>query len=144
MKLDNGDQTYGSYCGVFFTVFFSLIMVGFAYTKMDSLLGYDDVDIIEAFQDNFFADSEEFNASENDFFVAAAITKYSSDPEPVERKEYGELLIEHYGWGNDNQGYAYGSHPLDNHVCTDEELGITNGPDTIIYPIFQRSQAEVL
>ena len=36
------------------------------------------------------------------FFVAAAFTAYDSNPEIIEVPEkYGELVIEHYGWGNE-------------------------------------------
>jgi hypothetical protein len=42
--------------------------------------------------------------------VAAAITEYDSNTESVEEARYGELIIEHYGWG-----YA-------------EELGVMSTP----------------
>ena len=36
------------------------------------------------------------------FFVAAALTAYDSNTEIIEVPEkYGELVIEHYGWGNE-------------------------------------------
>ena len=39
---------------------------------------------------------------EEGFFVAAALTAYDSETEPIEIPElYGELVIEHYGWGNE-------------------------------------------
>ena len=122
---------------------FIFILIAFAYTKLETLIGRDDVDIIETFQDNYWKDSEQFTASENDFFMAAALTHYDSNPEPVEKKEYGELLMEHYGWGNSALGYEYGSHPLDNHPCSDEELGYKRSPNTVIYPVFHKAQAEV-
>ena len=88
-------------------------------------------------------DSEQFTASEDGFFVAAALTDFDSNPEIVELEEYGELLIEQYGWGNSALGYEYGSNPLPNHYCSDEELGFKQGPNTIIYPIVKQSIPEV-
>ena len=143
MKLDNGEQTYGSYCGVFVTILFGLVLFGFSYAKMETLVGRDDIDIISAYQDSHFLDNEEFSAAENDFFFAAALTTYSSDTEPHEKKEYGELLIEHYGWGNEHLGYKYGSHALENHNCTDEELGLISSKDSVIYPVYDNSLEEV-
>ena len=56
---------------------------------------------------------------------------------------YGELVIEHYGWGYDGE---FGSREtvLDYHYCSDEELGLVRGPDTTIYPFFQDSIEEVM
>ena len=61
----------------------------------------------------------------------------------TESKEYGELLIEHYGWGNEELNYSYGSHPLPNHFCCDEELGFEDGPKKRIFPVFEHTLAEV-
>ena len=71
-------------------------------------------------------------------FVAAALTEYSSNTEIIEEAKYGELFIEHYGWGNDDSDIN-GSSPLNLHYCTDEDLGIVQGPDTIIYPVVEAS-----
>ena len=91
---------------------------------MDTLLGLKDVDVIERVVESFFDDSERFSASSDGFFVAAALTHYDSNTEILESPEYGELLLEHYGWGNEKYGYSYGTTPLKNHYCTDEELGL--------------------
>ena len=60
-----------------------------------------DVDIIVSIQQDYFEDDEPFSAEKDGFFLAAALTHYDSNTEVIEKKEYGELLIEHYGWGND-------------------------------------------
>ena len=143
MKLDNGEQKYGSFFGVFVTVLFGLVLFGFSYAKMETLIGRDDIDIISSYEENHFADNEQFTAAKNHFFLAAALTMFDEGTESIENKEYGELLIENYGWGNDHLGYTYGSHPLDNHQCTDEELGYTSSPNTVIYRIYERAQKEV-
>lgn len=74
--------------------------------------------------------------------MAAAITEYNSDPNPVEEAQYGELIIEHYGWGY-GDGIGSGSRPLNYHTCTDEELGYVRTENTVIYPVYESSQAEV-
>ena len=61
----------------------------------------------------------------------------------TEDPRYGELLIEHYGWGNAELGYSYGSHPLPNHWCSDAELGFERTEKTKIFPVYPRSLAEV-
>ena len=67
---------------------------------------------------------------------------YDSNTEIIESPEYGELIIEHYGWGYEGE-LASGSQNLNYHYCTDEEMGITPGPKTIIFPVFETSQGEV-
>ena len=49
MTLENGDQSYGSYFGALISVIFGIILIGFAYTKMETLYELKDVDIIESF-----------------------------------------------------------------------------------------------
>ena len=74
---------------------------------------------------------------EEGFFVAAAITAYDSETESIEVPErYGELVIEHYGWGNEGATSSQADGKLQNHPCSDEELGIERGPNTLVYPIF--------
>ena len=94
-------------------------------------------------QQTYFEDHERFNTADDDFFIAAALTHYDSNTEIVESPEYGEILIEHYGWGNEDVGYSYGSHPLPNHYCSKEELGLERTENTRVFPIFDRSLGEL-
>ena len=49
-----------------------------------------------------------FTASEHGFFVSAALKEYGSDAEISEHsKKYGELTLEHVGWGNEPDPTAY-------------------------------------
>ena len=80
--------------------------------------------------------------TEQGFFVAAALTEYDSNREIIEKPEYGELIIEHYGWGYEGE-LGSRSLSLDYHYCSDEELGFVRGPETLIYPIFESSLQEV-
>ena len=61
----------------------------------------------------------------------------------IEDPRYGELIIEHYGWGYSEDGVSSGSNPADFHFCSDEELGFTPGPKTAIYPITETAVREV-
>ena len=143
MKLERDESTYSSYFGAICTIIVAIFMSGFVYTKLLTLFLRKDVDIIESTKDFHFGDREKFTANEDDFFLAAAITRFDSNRTVTESKEFGELIIEHYGWGNEAWGYTYGSTPLKNHFCTEEELGLKPGNKTRIFPIFERSLAEV-
>lgn len=143
MRIQKEDTSQTSYFGACCSIVLAIMLVGFMYAKVQTLLKLKDVDIFSATQDFYFPDSETFSAKDNSFFLAAAITNYDSNRTLTESPEYGELLIEHYGWGNAELGYSYGSHPLPNHICTDEELGFERTDKTRIFPVFPRSLAEV-
>lgn len=118
-----------------------LVTIMFTYTKVITIVEKNDVDIMSALMENAIDHSEKFSY-EDGFFVAAALTAYDSNTEVVEEERYGELIIEHYGWGY-GDGISSGSKQIDYHWCSDEELGLVRGPETIIYPIFESSKAEM-
>ena len=70
---------------------------------------------------NYVTDALTFEdrfSAEDGFFVAAALTKYDSDPEPLDDPRYGELTIEHYSWGF--EGFTVlGQKKLQMHSCSD-------------------------
>ena len=70
------------------------------------------------------------------------MTEYGDADLIEEQETYGELVIEHYGWGYDGSLKAE-TREVDYHECTDEELGYEQGPNTAIYPIFESSLSEV-
>ena len=76
--------------------------------------------------------TDKFTAQEG-FFVSAALTNYNSDTDITEDAKYGELVIEHFGWGNvEALGLDY--EQVDTHFCSDEELGIRRTKETVIFP----------
>ena len=81
--------------------------------------------------------------SEQGLFIAAALTEYDENTEIIEDSRYGELVIDHYGWGYE-EAIGSKSMELENHWCTDEELGIKPGPKTLIYPMREESHREFM
>jgi len=128
MKLDNGIMEQKSFMGSFLTIFCFLATLMFTYTKIITLNTKQDVDIMSALVEGAYDYSDKFNA-DNGFFVAAALTIYDSNTTVVEEPRYGELIIEHYGWGYEN---LIGSQSLElnYHACTDEELGFNRTENT--------------
>ena len=86
---------------------------------------------------------EETFSADDGLFFAAALTRYDADTEITEEKRYGELVMEHYGWGGD--GLSSGIKALDTHFCSDAELGFdpNSEVESSIYPIFESSKTEV-
>ena len=92
--------------------------------------------------ENYHTDDYKFKGQDG-LFIAAALTMYNTDTEILEDKSYGELTIEHFGWGN-SEANIVDTEPLDFHYCSDEELGITRTAETVVYPWFERIETEVM
>jgi len=92
--------------------------------------------------DNNFDYNDRITA-DNNFFIAAALTAYDGNTEIIEEARYGELTVDHYGWGYDENAIGSGGGPIEFHYCTDEELGFEPGPNTLIYPVFKTSLSVV-
>ncbi len=126
MKLDNGVQDQNSAFGGFLTIILTLVTLMFTYAKLITLIDKHDVDIMGSLSEGAIEYSTNFTASDG-FFLAAALTEYDSNTESIEEERFGELVIEHYGWGySDSIGSK--STQLETHECTDEELSLTPPP----------------
>ena len=136
---DLGDK-YRSCMGACLSALIFGITSVFLYSKIMVLYHSSDVTIMMSTQEDALTHDYKFTA-EDGLFLAAALTEYDSNTEVIEDPRYGELVIEHYGWGND--GLKAGSSPVDYHFCSDEELGFSPGPNTNIFPIFSSSVNEV-
>ena len=98
----------------------------FALQKADVLIAKKDVDILSTINDSKFSADDVFDASKG-FAFALAFTAYDSDPEPVLRPEYGEIVFNHYTWGPNEDGiYVTERRKIPSRPCTEEELNIDN------------------
>ena len=75
-------------------------------------------------------------------FFAAALTEYDGETESIERPEYGELKISLWRWGFE-EGLSSGETLLEDHNCSDEELGLTNSPNSLTFPVVKNSVQEI-
>ena len=121
MQIDGELSNTTSYMGTILTIIFVILIATFAYSKIMVLVDMGDVTVVGSTADDYFTDDDHFN-SEKGFFVAAALTYYDSDTEPVQDLRYGKLTMEWFGWGNDDISSA-AMYDLQ-HQCTDEELGL--------------------
>ena len=85
--------------------------------------------------------TEQFGIKDG-FFVAAALTGYDEATGLSDNKKYGELEFSYNGWGKVGLNVIQ-YQKLDVHPCSDEELGLVKGPNTMFYPIFKSSVEEV-
>ena len=80
-----------------------LIVLSYAYQKADVLKNKKDVDILSTISDSQFDPDYLFNF-EKGFNIAAALTAYDSNPEPILDETIGELVFNHYFWGPQPDG----------------------------------------
>ena len=141
MKLDEGRDKYYSFMGALLSFIFLVILTVFIFSKFQAWKEKQDVDVMGATIEDAFHFTDKFSA-EDGLFVAAALTGFNSDTEILEDPKYGKLKVIHFGWGN-TDGLLSTPEPIENHFCSLEELGITPGEKTKIYPIYKSSQKEV-
>lgn len=123
MKLDNGVQDQNSAFGGFLTIILTLITLMFTYNKLITLIDKHDVDIMGSLSEGAIEYSAKFTAADDGFYFAAALTEYDSNTESVEDPRFGELVIEHYGWGYSGS-IGTKNTTLETHPCSDEELSL--------------------
>ena len=58
MRMDNGNHAYPSFFGAILSFVVVLFIAAFAFAKMDTLLGFKDVDVIERVVESFFEHEE--------------------------------------------------------------------------------------
>ena len=131
MKLD-GSEAETSYMGTLLTVILAVAVLGFLYEKFISIYKRQGVDISSTLKE-FYHDDDFKYSWKDGLFIAAALTEYNSDTEILEEAKYGELTIEGYGWGNE-EDLAEETNGISFHYCTDEELGLVRTSETVIYP----------
>ena len=108
MKLDGDVTALKSLMGSFLTVILASTIGLFMLVKMWAIVGKFDVDIFSSYHDNEITMEEKFDASQG-FFVAAGLTSYDSNEEYEEDPRYGEIVFEHWDWGNEENYGLVGS-----------------------------------
>ena len=102
MKIKEDSNSFDSWMGLFLSVILVVIMGTFIYTKGVAWKEKKDVDVMSALYEHAITYDYQFN-SDQGLFIAAGISEYDSNTEIIEEPEvYGELIIEHYGWGYDD------------------------------------------
>ena len=87
------------------------------------------IDMITSTDEYFFAETEVFNADQG-LKVAIAFTGYDNEQEWILPPEIGTLIYQTYEWGIDENGDPrIILQDLDTHICTPEELNLTEKKD---------------
>ena len=93
-----GGKAYVSYMGAICSVIFITISMIYLYSKIMTLINVSRIIVMSNYQVGALTYEDEFTGDDG-FFFAVALTKYDTDPEPIDDPRYGEMIIEYYGWG---------------------------------------------
>ena len=144
LKIDFEGQgaAYKSYMGAFISIVFIVITLAFFYIKCLTLYNSSHIVTTDTLAEKVIGETEKFT-SEQDFFVAAALTAYNNEAElPPDLHRYGKFEFYHIGWGNNsNENHLSGyENQLNSHACSAEELGLEPGTE---FPVVEESRNEV-
>ena len=143
--MDEETSVKKSYLGACLTILALITTFLFFFAKTQSLHNRYDVDILTSTAENAVSVDDKFDTSRG-FYVTAALTYYDSETEVLEDPDkYGELVAEHFQWGNGfgDDALAWSSDEVDLDYCTDAQLGLTPDNSTILYPTIENNKKEV-
>ena len=98
------------------------------------------VDILTTLNEDAFTSDDVFEYK-NGFNVAVAFTEYDSETRWILDKSYGSLVFNHFTWGeNDNGSLFTRRQKQRSHICSRDELGLTENTDAAkFFPIKESS-----
>ena len=79
-----------SYGGAICSIFLNIVVLLYAYQKVDVLINKKDVDVLSTVNDLHFSPDDVFSY-ENGLNLAVAFTAYDSNPEPILDPTYGTI-----------------------------------------------------
>ena len=150
INFEGAGGAYMSYMGAFVSIVFIVISSIFLYSKILIMYNVSQVTIISNEVEGAFTQEDEFTAGQG-FFVAAALTEYDSNTEPIEDPTYGTLDVIHNIWDVKDDGTVLWAQPiLETHACSERELGLLadqeqaeNKNSVGAFKIFETSYNEV-
>ena len=136
--IDKDVDRQRSIMGSCLTILFTILTLTFTYSKGSVLITKDDVKIMSVTIPGAIDSDFKFSSREG-FFAAAALTEFNTDTSIIEDPRYGELTVETYRWGDQK----YDNDRLNFDFCTEEELGLVQGPNTQMFPMYKPSQPDL-
>ena len=144
LKMDDGVGAIKSYMGCFCTFIWVCIILVYAAQKIDVLAGKKGVKVLATVKDLHFEEKQEFNYKDNGLNIAVAFTGFDNERTWSLDPRYGELVVNAYEWGYDENGDPFTERkPLNTHNCTREELNLEDSSDSQFYDIHISSEKYV-
>lgn len=129
MKLESDSDSIKTVVGSLCSIVLLMVTIFYAYLKFDVLMEKKDVNVLSTVKDLYFDDTDQFHYS-NGLNIAVAFTAYDSVQEPILDPTFGELVLNHFSWGNDAEGKPFTvREPLQQHACSRNELNVSEDPE---------------
>ena len=131
MNIDaQGKKYQTSILGASLTLFMYAIVGVYTVQQIIIMVEKKNIDMVTATSEYFFSETDVFNEQMGLKF-AVAFTGYDNIQEYDLPPEIGELVFTTYEWGPDESGGLFiNNDNLNTHVCTAEELSLTDGKST--------------
>lgn len=145
MKVDfeQAGPAYKSYMGAAVSIIFILLSATFLYKKLTVLVQNSHIMVTSKLLEDVISQDEKFS-NEQGLFVAAALTEYNNESEPIDDPLYGKLSFSRYSWDSRGGSIASSISELKSYPCTDADIGLA--PDEsadLQYPIYEKIEKEV-
>ena len=106
MRLDKGFIQLKSFGGAACSIFLFTLIGLYAFQKFEILVNKRDVNLITVTTSNALNYTDVFDSS-MDFNIAAAFSAYDGGTEPIDDPTVGEVVFNHYKWGQNPDGSIY-------------------------------------
>ena len=119
-------ETYNTWLGLVFSIFSFIAVLSYAAYKLNSLVSRDLYTLQQAEEEGYYAYDMPFTEG---FKVAAAITLWDGDPNPIEDPTIGELKFMTIGWDTlkDEDKYEMDLHWLEDKYCDESDRWVLGG-----------------
>ena len=125
MNLDQEMTEIKTYLGSICSILMIFVIAFYAYLKTNVWLDKQ-ADIISFTQKKFFSYDYTFDNSQG-LNIAIAFTAYDEETEDILDPSYGKIEFVRNRWGMDENGEIYNLFEhIETHMCTKEELGLTD------------------
>ena len=128
---DHRDR-YRTILGSFLSILTFVLVLLYAGYKFGNLVNYEDYKLMKFEQENFYPMREPFT-SDHGFMLAAGVSKYNGETEPLEDPEIGTVKIYKKTWDsqdiNGNGGLKFEEIPTE--PCLEQDFG--GGDDSLFY-----------
>ena len=99
LAYDNGSKSLKTWFGVIVGLIITSVLIFYAQIKLNVLLDYQDITIMEPLIRNYFNDTYQFNTGMG-LQVAFGLVGYDSSSDPSKGDAYGEVKIYQRIWGD--------------------------------------------
>ena len=143
MMPDHRDR-YRTILGAVLTIITFILILGYGLFKITDLLEYKDFKLLKFEKENFYDMREPFT-NKDGLMVAAAITGYNSNTEPVEDPEVGEIKFYQKLWdvANTEATETIQFIEIPSHPCTADDFAENNSDNPLFFPNKPTSKADM-